>query len=77
MVQDLKDFGWINLNSNAWIFQPIMIPSAFGEKKMWFLDRMGVVSGERMLKKSRKAVGICRKTGSGPSEGKGSTCSKK
>ena len=31
-LEEMKDFGWINLSTNVCIFQLIVIPSAFGAK---------------------------------------------
>lgn len=48
-LQDIKGFGWINLSSNTCIFQHIMMPSAFGEKNIVFLNRVGVITGEGII----------------------------
>lgn len=64
-LQDIKDFGWINLSSNTCIFQHIVMPSAFGEKNIVFLNRVGVITGEGIILGSTLRVPPTRQ-GNGP-----------
>ena len=64
-LQEMKGFGWINPSSNTCIFKHIVIPSAFGEKNIVFLNRVGVITGEGMMLRSTLWV-LPTRHGNGP-----------